>query len=62
MLGQGDIGQLGLGENMVERKKPYPVAGALSGLTIIQVACGGMHTIALTDEGKVCALCHMTIT
>lgn len=53
MLGQGDIGQLGLGENMVERKKPYPVGGALSGLNIIQVACGGMHTIALTDEGKV---------
>ena len=52
-MGQGDTGQLGLGEDMVERKKPHPVGGALEGLRVCQVVCGGMHTVALTDEGKV---------
>ncbi|CAI8024748.1 Regulator of chromosome condensation [Geodia barretti] len=52
-MGQGDTGQLGLGEDMVERKKPHPVGGALEGLRVCQVECGGMHTVALTGEGKV---------
>jgi len=54
VLGQGDVGQLGLGESMVERKRPYPVKG-LEGHKVVQVVCGGMHTAALTDKGKVCA-------
>ena len=54
MFGQGDCGQLGLGEAMTERKKPYPVAGQLEGLKIVQVECGGMHSVVLTDDGKVC--------
>ena len=53
VLGQGDTGQLGLGEEMMERKKPHPVGGDLSGLRVSQVVCGGMHTAALTDKGKV---------
>ena len=52
-FGQGDCGQLGLGEDMTERKKPYPVTGALEGLKIFQVVCGGMHTAVLTNDGKV---------
>ena len=52
-FGQGDCGQLGLGDTMTERKKPFPVAGHLEGLKIVQIVCGGMHTIALTDDGKV---------
>jgi hypothetical protein len=32
VLGQGDMGQLGLGEELMERKKPHPVGGALEGL------------------------------
>ena len=53
-FGQGDMGQLGLGEDIAERKKPFPVGGVLEGKKIMQVACGGMHTVALTDEGQVC--------
>ena len=56
VMGQGDVGQLGLGEEMIERKKPFPVGGALEGKNVVQVYCGGMHTVALTDEGKVCML------
>ena len=52
-LGQGDCGQLGLGDAMTERKKPFPVAGQLEGFKIVQVECGGMHTVVLTDDGKV---------
>ena len=49
----GDFGQLGLGESMTERKKPFPVAGLLSDVNIVQVECGGMHTVALSDQGEV---------
>lgn len=51
-LGQGDVGQLGLGEDTLERKKPAIVKG-LDDLEIVQVECGGMHTVALTNSGKV---------
>ena len=51
-LGQGDVGQLGLGEDILERKKPAIVKG-LDDLEIVQVECGGMHTVALTNNGKV---------
>lgn len=64
MIGQGDLGQLGLGEDMVERKRPFPVK-SLEGHKVVHVVCGGMHTAALTDEGKVSmcdypalGLCH----
>ena len=53
VMGQGDTGQLGLGEDIMEKKKPSPVGGALTGLQVVQVVCGGMHTAALTDDGKV---------
>lgn len=52
-FGQGDCGQLGLGDSMTERKKPFPVAGQLEGRGIVQVECGGMHTVVLTNDGKV---------
>ena len=55
-LGQGDVGQLGLGEDTLERKKPAIVKG-LDDLEIVQVECGGMHTVALTDSGKVMSGC-----
>ena len=58
MLGQGDVGQLGLGEDVMERKKPFPVGGALASKNVVQVICGGMHTVALTDEGEVRLLYH----
>jgi regulator of chromosome condensation len=48
--GEGDVGQLGLGADVMERaraglvKIPDPV---------IQVCCGGMHTVCLTNKGQV---------
>ena len=53
VMGQGDCGQLGIGESIRERKKPYPIKGDLSDNNVIQVVCGGMHTAALTADGKV---------
>ena len=53
VMGQGDTGQLGLGEEIMEKKKPFLVGGVLNGLRVVQVACGGMHTAVLTDNGKV---------
>lgn len=47
------MGQLGLGEDISERKKPFPVGGVLEGKKVVQVACGGMHTVALTEDGQV---------
>lgn len=52
VFGTGDTGQLGLGEDMLERKRPMPLK-VLDGEEIIDVVCGGMHSIALTKEGKV---------
>ncbi|XP_073522455.1 regulator of chromosome condensation [Phyllobates terribilis] len=49
-LGQGDVGQLGLGEDVLERKKP-----ALVSLPepIVQVEAGGMHTVCLGASGSI---------
>ncbi|XP_057689269.1 regulator of chromosome condensation [Corythoichthys intestinalis] len=50
VLGQGDVGQLGLGEEISQRKKP-----ALLTLPekIVQVTAGGMHTVCLSETGVV---------
>nr|XP_039271836.1 regulator of chromosome condensation-like isoform X2 [Styela clava] len=52
-LGQGDTGQLGLGEDIMERKKPALVRGELDGKKIKKIIGGGMHTVCLTDDHKV---------
>uniref|UniRef100_A0A7N9AX97 Regulator of chromosome condensation 1 n=1 Tax=Mastacembelus armatus TaxID=205130 RepID=A0A7N9AX97_9TELE len=49
-LGQGDVGQLGLGEDIIERKKPALVSLPEK---IVQVVAGGMHTVCLSDTGHV---------
>ncbi|KAI8433542.1 hypothetical protein MSG28_015568 [Choristoneura fumiferana] len=49
--GQGDVGQLGLGEDVTETTKFKYVAGL--GDKIVDVCSGGMHTIALDSDGKV---------
>ncbi|KAI7893988.1 regulator of chromosome condensation 1/beta-lactamase-inhibitor protein II [Mucor mucedo] len=51
VFGTGDTGQLGLGDVFLERKKPMPLK-ALDDEDIVDVVCGGMHSIALTKEGK----------
>ncbi|KAJ8290173.1 hypothetical protein GJAV_G00009580 [Gymnothorax javanicus] len=50
VLGQGDVGQLGLGQDVLERKRP-----ALLTLPeeMVQVVAGGMHTVCLSDTGNV---------
>ena len=50
-LGTGDTGQLGLGEDILERSKPALVKG-IEG-QIVAIAAGGMHTICLTKDGTV---------
>ncbi|XP_065662391.1 regulator of chromosome condensation [Hydra vulgaris] len=51
-LGQGDVGQLGLGENVLERKRPAMIK-EVEGVNFIQVTCGGMHTIGVSEHGEV---------
>lgn len=48
--GEGDVGQLGLGEDIMERSRP-----ALVNIPepVIQVCGGGMHTVCLTEKGEV---------
>ncbi|XP_053620968.1 regulator of chromosome condensation isoform X2 [Plodia interpunctella] len=49
--GQGDVGQLGLGEDVPETTKFKHVTAL--GDKIVEVRAGGMHTIALDSDGKV---------
>uniref|UniRef100_F6Q113 Regulator of chromosome condensation 1 n=1 Tax=Xenopus tropicalis TaxID=8364 RepID=F6Q113_XENTR len=49
-LGQGDVGQLGLGEDVMERKKPALVTLPED---IVQAAAGGMHTVCLGASGSI---------
>lgn len=52
VLGMGELGQLGLGEDTMEKKRPFPVKGPIEN-KVVQVVCGGVHTVALTDDGQV---------
>ena len=49
MLGRGGGGQLGVGEEILLRKDLIK----LNVEGVKEVACGGMHTIALTNNGEV---------
>ncbi|XP_021055462.1 regulator of chromosome condensation isoform X1 [Mus pahari] len=49
-LGQGDVGQLGLGESVLERKKPALVPLLQD---VVQAEAGGMHTVCLSQSGQV---------
>lgn len=53
-LGQGDVGQLGQGEDVIERKKPGLVSLPEK---IVQVVAGGMHTVCVSDTGNVRTIC-----
>lgn len=50
--GSGECDQLGLGEHVLERRKPALLA-PLSGLSIHSIACGSMHSLCLSTDGKV---------
>lgn len=49
-FGQGDVGQLGLGPDIMERGRPtvVPKVG-----DVIDMCAGGMHTICLNKKGEV---------
>ncbi|XP_041357902.1 regulator of chromosome condensation-like [Gigantopelta aegis] len=49
-VGQGDVGQLGLGEDILERGRPALVKIPDP---IMQVCAGGMHTVTVTTQGQV---------
>ncbi|XP_041985672.1 regulator of chromosome condensation-like isoform X2 [Aricia agestis] len=49
--GQGDVGQLGLGEDVMETTKFKQVTKLPN--KIVEVIAGGMHTLALDSDGKV---------
>jgi regulator of chromosome condensation len=49
-VGQGDTGQLGLGEDVMEKSRPQVVT-TLS--EAVDVVAGGMHSVVLTKDGEV---------
>lgn len=60
VFGEGSSGELGLGSKHVNGKKPIDVKrprlnDKLSAATvgIVQIACGGMHAVALTRDNKI---------
>lgn len=51
-FGQGDVGQLGLGPTVLERSRPALVSHPDLN-NVVYVCAGGMHTLCLTENGKV---------
>jgi regulator of chromosome condensation len=51
-FGSNPFGALGLGEDVVEKFRPAHVS-LPAGARCAQVACGGMHTLALASDGRV---------
>ncbi|KAG0031305.1 hypothetical protein BGZ82_007042 [Podila clonocystis] len=51
VFGTGDCAQLGLTEDVTLRKKPANLT-ALNDEEIVDIAAGGMHNMALTNDGK----------
>ncbi|XP_011302739.1 regulator of chromosome condensation [Fopius arisanus] len=49
-VGQNDVGQLGLGEDIPEKIRPAIVPNCNE---IVAVAAGGMHNVCLTKAGKI---------
>ena len=49
-LGEGDVGQLGLGPDIMDRTKPARVNLEPE---FIQVCAGGMHTVCVNEDGEV---------
>ncbi|KAL4446354.1 hypothetical protein ABPG77_003161 [Micractinium sp. CCAP 211/92] len=52
LFGDGDCGQLGMGEEVTERLRPFPLS-IDGGKKVLQIACGGMHTVALLEDGRI---------
>jgi regulator of chromosome condensation len=52
VFGNGECGQLGCGEAVTESRVPRILLG-LRGAKIDMIACGGLHTLALMEDGTV---------
>jgi len=52
VVGTGDFGQLGLGDEVLEKSRPVLLDG-FGAAPVIALACGGMHSLALDSEGQV---------
>lgn len=50
VTGAGDLGQLGLGSDVLEKTRPALVK---TDHEIVDVCAGGVHTVCLTKDGKV---------
>ncbi|XP_035891298.1 regulator of chromosome condensation isoform X1 [Anopheles stephensi] len=48
--GQGEMGQLGMGEDVMEKTRPAIVEGLSD---VVQISAGGMHNLCLTRHGTV---------
>lgn len=53
MWGRGEYGRLGLGDGSGSSRLRATRVPGLEGHCIVQAACGGTHTMVLTDEGRV---------
>lgn len=57
VFGNGDAGELGLGTKVQEaarpRLNPFLDPEIPTALHVVQIACGGMHTVALTRDNKI---------
>ena len=51
-FGSNPFGALGLGEDVLEKFRAAHVE-IEGGKRVVQVACGGMHTVALAEDGSV---------
>ena len=51
-FGSNECLQLGLGDEITERKKPG-VVQAFAGHNVVDIACGGIHNAAVTADGRV---------
>lgn len=49
-FGSGDVGQLGLGEDVMEKLRPALIPNVED---VIQIEAGGMHTVCLKNNGEV---------
>lgn len=58
VMGEGSGGELGLGAEKIDGKKPLNVKRPrlnhnLKGKGVVQIGCGGMHVVALTKDNKI---------